>query len=228
MEKREICCKNRYVYFCTLITSISIMICLFSAQSCTSKKESIKQQEILTKKTEEEKQKTDDEKRIKAINDQDSIAENNLILKYNPLTQIDTLDQLFSFKLREVIERYSNLVLFEGQILDIDQNKLKIIVTIKLRGIDGIGKFYCNAVIFQRLIQKSGIERGWNSGFFVVKVTDFIPVYSELTKRIDKITLSPSEESFTQDDLIDYVNINISTPIFPYYIFHGELIDFYI
>lgn len=226
MVKREICYKNRYMYFCTLISSISIIICLLPTQSCTSKKESIKKQEIIIQKSEEEKKKNEEKQRIKIIIEQDSIAEISLIQKYKALSEVDTLYQLFSFKLREVLAKHLNLVGFKGEILDIDQNNTKNIVTIELWGIDGIGKFYCNSETFQRLILKSGIERGWGSGIFIVKVSDFIPVYSELTKRIDKISLSPSEESFTQDDLIDYVNINISTPIFPYYIFHGELIDF--
>lgn len=228
MKTNKTCSKILNDLYCTLFCSISIIICLLSLQSCTSKKERIKQQEIISQKSEEEKQKTEKEKRIKVINEQDSIAEDALILKYHPLSNFDTLDQIYSFKIRELFESYSNLIGLEGEILDLDQINKKNIVTIELSGINGIGKFYCNTVIFQRIIQKTSSERIWNDGYFIIKVSNLIPLSSKITTRIDDINITPSEDAFTEDDLANYVNIDLRSSSWPFYIFSGEIIDFYL
>jgi len=142
-----------------------------------------------------------------------------LIIKYNAFTEIDTLYHLYSFKIREIIQRHSNIVAFKGDILDFDRSNIKNTVTFALDEIYGIGKFYCNSEIFQKLSQKSGNERNWKRVFIIVRVSDFSTVSGELS-------VSGSSESSSNEASNDY--IKIPSLIRPYYIFHGEIIDFYL
>lgn len=215
--------KMTFLYFCSLLLWILIMI-----PSCKTKAEEIREREIQLQKEKKDSERIVLDNRLRKIDIQDSIATSNFISKYNPLTQIDTLEDLFSYKLKEILLAHSNIVLIKGEIIDINQHVSNKLIVIETSDIDGLCKTICTNELFSEISKSVGVKRGWNDGIFIVRIGKLIPVYYGIFTQIDDFSISLGDESFNEEDLSNYVGIEFSNHSSPFYMIEGELIDFYI
>ena len=149
----------------------------------------------------------------------------DLILKYNPLTNIDTIEYLYSFQYKNLIRHYSNIIGLEAELIDLDQNSNKNIVILNPYLLNGICRFNCNEELFQKICKEAVNKDSFVPGYYIVKITKVITPNTDLVLETSEIDpYLPTDEI----EIVDYIKIDFSTTISPYYIFYGEIIDLYL
>lgn len=199
-----------YTFKNLIILILSIVICMPVFQACNFiKEEKAKKKQLDYQLAEEERQKIEIDKRRRDLKEQDSIAKKELSLKYNAFSNIDTLDDIYTFKVKEIIKKYSNIIGIEGEILDIDTINSQNVILVDLFGFSGFGKFLCDSIVFNGIINKTNFLMDFDYGYFIVKISDVKPLFLEVAADSDE-------------------NVRIKSPSYPFRLFYGEIIDSYL
>jgi hypothetical protein len=162
-----------------------------------------------------------------SLNTNDSLAL-LLELKYPKVINTDTLRYMFTYSFQELIARNSNLVFFQnGRIIDIVKMNENYIITID-KVLDIQGQFIIRPQVWTEFVKYLKPSKTRLRGGFIVKVSSIIPVLTETSFNIDDIPTPEEGESISGSDLADYIHLRFNSNYRPYYILHGELVDFYI
>jgi hypothetical protein len=220
IEKNMIVPRLRDTFLVLLLSfSLSGIICL---SSCNSESTNRKKVEGLKKDNQDTLKKS--------LTILDSSAFSDLISKYNPFVVLDdTIKGLYTFRIKELIKSNAGIVGSIGILHDIDNETNGHTATIELRYLEGIGRFYCDSTVFNKLIKSYGFKKGVKTGFFILKISDMIPIDNEVISRISNINKAKavSEASKpTFKTILDVTNILINYEERPYYIFYGKILDF--
>jgi hypothetical protein len=209
-----------------------LIIVLLSLECCNSRNQSIDQertnsvppQPFSHEDSLRNKWKADDR-----FNDSLGIE---LLKKYPTSLNMDTIQNSFTIFFQNLLEKSTNLIYVkEAFIEDIEKQNGNLIISVYSYYPSMVGRYRTDSLLAKQLVSNLKMDDTFISCCYIANVKGFIPVHTELVTQIDKFSLTPEDPEnnvITENDISDYVHLNLDDSSLPFYFIKGELIDFYI
>jgi hypothetical protein len=209
-----------------IVLIIGSIFLLFYCESCTSKKEKIRQQEIKVKQLEIEKGKEAEkleEQKDQEFNDSIILS----ISKKNPLAvNLDTIEYKLTYFFQDLLEKSSNLVFIkEAWIKDLEKYKDYYLISVYTYSPEMYGKFRVNSALSGQLLKKIKSDDTYEKLCLVVKVNTLVPINNELVAQIEKFSFTPEDNTVNESDVSDYFHLEFNSSFNPFYLVTGDLLE---
>jgi hypothetical protein len=205
-----------------------VLLSLFTFGSCTLKKEPIKLEENPPMKTQTESQSNSSLGNWKIDHAYNDSLGTELFKKYPNALNVDTIQNSYTLFFQDLLEKSSNYIFVkEAYIEDVQRLNGNILITVYSISPKMVVNLYLKPQMAKVLISRLQINDTYLSCCLIAFIKEVIPVHSNLAAKIEDFSYTPDKNMVSDEDIRDYVHINLNPSFSPIYFVKGDLIDFY-